>query len=96
MKENMKNTEAYQNAKKRVEAKFGFKIHLLVYVLVSALLIFINLNGSTEYFWAKWPLLGWGIGIVFHWLAIYVFKGGSPINDEMIRKEMQKMAPKEH
>ncbi|MGI9544158.1 MAG: 2TM domain-containing protein [Cyclobacteriaceae bacterium] len=92
MRSNIKNQEAYQNAKKRVEAKFGFKIHFLVYVLVSALLVFINLSGSAENLWAKWPLLGWGIGVFAHWLAVFVFSGRSPITDEMIKKEMEKSA----
>jgi len=92
MKDDIQNKPAYQKAKKRVEAKFGFKMHLLVYVLVNTLLIIINLSGSTDSFWAMWPMLGWGIGLLLHWLSVYTFKGRSPITDEMIRKEMQNRA----
>lgn len=34
----MEHQEAYQRAKKRAEAKFGFYIHLSVYIAVSILL----------------------------------------------------------
>ena len=90
----MENREAYQRAKKRVEAKIGFYIHLAVYVVVNILLIIINLNTSTQYFWFKWPLIGWGIGVLFHALGVFVFSGGSAIKEQLIEKEMKKEALK--
>ena len=42
----MGNQEAYEKAKKRVEAKIGFYIHLSVYVGVNILLVLINLFTS--------------------------------------------------
>lgn len=86
----MKNNEAYQQAKKRVEIKLGFKIHVAVYVGVNLLLLMINLSTPGDYLWVKWPALGWGIGLLFHALNAYVFPGKTTINDEMIRKEMEK------
>ncbi|MBW2063146.1 MAG: 2TM domain-containing protein [Deltaproteobacteria bacterium] len=90
----MENQETFQKAKKRVEARIGFYIHLAVYVGVNILLIIINLATSTQYLWFKWPLIGWGIGICFHALAIFVFPEGSPIKERMIKKEMEKEALK--
>jgi len=90
----MENQEAYRRAKKKVEAKFGFYIHVAVYIAVNTLLIIINLSTSTPYFWPKWPLIGWGIGVFFHALGVFVFSGGSAIKEQMIEKEMQKGALK--
>ena len=90
----MKNQEAYQKAKKRVEAKIGFYIHLAVYVGVNTLLIIINILTSTQEFWFKWPLIGWGIGVFFHALGVFTFTGRSSIKERMIEKEMQKEALK--
>ena len=90
----MENQEAYQRAKKRVHAKFGFYIHLTVYIAVSILLIIINLSTSSQYLWFKWPLLGWGIGVFFHALGVFVFSGRSVITEQMIQKEMKKDALK--
>jgi hypothetical protein len=91
----MKNQQAYQRAKKRAVAKFGFYIHLSVYIAVSILLIIINLSTYPQYFWFKWPLIGWGIGVFFHALGVFVFSGrSSAIIEQMIAKEMKKEALK--
>ena len=87
----MENQETYQRAKKRVEAKIAFYLHLAVYIVVNLLLIIINLATSSGYLWFKWPLLGWGIAIGFHALMTFVFSGGSVIKEKMIEKEMEQM-----
>lgn len=87
----MNNQDAYKKAKERVEAKFGFYIHLSVYVAVNLLLIIINLSTPSEGLWFIYPLLGWGIGLIFHALNVFVFAGKGPlITEEMIEKEMNK------
>ena len=88
----MENQEAYQKAKKRVEARIGFYIHLAVYVVVNMLLIIINLLTSSQYLWFIWPLMGWGIGVFFHGLGVFVFSGGSAVKERMIEKEIKKDA----
>lgn len=88
----MENQEAYRRAKRRAEAKIGFYIHLAVYVGVNILLIIINLSTSPQYIWFKWPLLGWGIGVFFHGMSIFVFSGKKfqEIKEKMIEKEMKR------
>jgi 2TM domain len=92
----MENQEAYLIAKKKVEARIGFYLHLAAYVVVNILLIIINLSTSTQYLWFKWPLIGWGIGVFFHALGTFVFSGGSVIKERMIEREMKKEALKKH
>ena len=86
----MENQEAYQRAKKRAGAKLRFYIHLSVYIVVITLLIVINLSTSTQYIWFKWPLIGWGIGVLFNALKVFVFPGKSSVPERMIEKEMRK------
>jgi hypothetical protein len=88
----VENQEAYQRAKKRVQAKIGFYIHLAVYVGVNILLIIINLATSPQYYWFRWPLLGWSIGLFFHGMSIFVFSGGKfkEIKEKMIEEEMKR------
>ena len=90
----MENQEAYEKAKKRVEAKVGFYIHLAVYVGVNLLLIVINVATSPQYLWFKWPLLGWGIGLFFHGMSIFVFSGRKfkGIKENMIQKEIKRQS----
>jgi len=91
----MENQEAYQTAKKRVEAKMGFYIHLAVYIGVNILLIIINLTTSPQYLWFKWPLWGGGIGVFFHGMSIFVFSGRKfkGIKEKMIEQEIKKGSP---
>jgi uncharacterized membrane protein len=64
--------EAFVRARKAGNVRFGFYVHLTAYLAVNALLIGINLITSTEHLWCKWPLLGWGVGIVAHGAAAFV------------------------
>ena len=91
----MENQEAYQRAKKRVKAKMGFYIHLAVYIGVNILLIITNLITSPQYLWFVWPLFGWGIGVFFHGMSIFVFSGRKfkGIKERMIEKEIKKDSP---
>ena len=48
----------------------GFYIHLAQYVLVVALLAVINALTTPNHWWVQWVVMGWGIGVFFHWLQI--------------------------
>lgn len=63
--------ERYQKAKKQVEEIKGFYGHLISFVVVMAVLLFINLRYSPQYLWFFWPLLGWGIGLLFHGMKVF-------------------------
>jgi hypothetical protein len=52
----------------REEARRGFTIHAIVYALVMTGLIILNLTVATEFPWAVFPLVGWGIGLTMHYL----------------------------
>lgn len=91
----MEHQEAYEKARKKVEAKIGFYIHLAVFVGVNLLLIVINLISSPEHLWFKWPLMGWGIGLFFHGVGVFASFKGDPIKKRMIEKEMETMRKRE-
>jgi 2TM domain len=67
----MNEHEKLVRAQGQVEAITGFYIHLVVFVLVMVLLFFINWKVLDELWWVQWPLLGWGIGVVAHALAVF-------------------------
>ncbi len=91
----MEDQEAYQRAKRRAEAKIGFYIHLAIYVGVNVLLVVVNLSTSPQYIWFVWPLFGWGIGLFFHGMSVFVFSGKKfkGIKEKMIQDEMKKNSP---
>ena len=53
----------------------GFFFHFSAYVLVNLILIAVNLLLTPDKLWFYWPLLGWGIGILAHGLAIQFSTG---------------------
>ncbi len=86
----MDNSEEYQSAKKRVEAKMSFYTHLSVYVAVILLLTFIDILSSPATIWVHWPILGWGIAVALHAVVVFVFPGRFGVTERMIKKEMGK------
>ncbi len=86
----MDKLETYELAKKRVEAKLEFYIHFVVFIVVIAMLYYINITTSPQYLWFKWPLLGWGIGVFFHGITTFLISEGSAIKERMIDREMKK------
>ena len=85
--------EKYEKAKKRVEEIKGFYSHLIVYVAVNILLVIINLVTSRGVLWFYWPLLGWGIGLFFHAMGVFVFSKfpGNQWEERKIKEIMEKM-----
>lgn len=51
----------------------GFKIHLLVFVLVMPASWLVWTLTPKTYPWPIWQTIGWAFGIWFHYLGIYVF-----------------------
>ena len=85
--------ENYKKAKKQVQEIKGFYSHLLTYVIVMIILVYINLKYSPEYLWFLWSMMGWGIGLLFH--AMKVFKFVPFLGKDWERKKMQQFMDEE-
>ncbi len=68
--------------------KRGFYQHLLAYVLVNGFLVTINLM-TGGYFWAIWPMLGWGLGLTFDATATF-FPNERKLDQHIRRKARRK------
>ena len=67
---------ALDRAKRHVAEVRDFFYHLMVFVLVNALLIAIDLqSGANDFFlgldWAFWVIFGWGFGLLGHAVAVF-------------------------
>jgi len=69
------NEYRYTKAKERVEAIKGFYGNLLSYCIVIPFLVYLNYH-TTSFPWAIFPALGWGFGLIGHWMNAY---GYNPI-----------------
>jgi hypothetical protein len=65
----------YREAKDRVEEIKGFYIHFIIYIFVNIGLFLINYLTGTGTYWFYYPLIGWGIGLAAHYVAVFGFFG---------------------
>ncbi len=87
----MNDTDALRAAKCQVNRKLGFYIHLAVFLIVNLGLVVINALFSPHIAWSAWPLLGWGIGLLFHGLAVFLHASGASWKQRMIENELKKL-----
>ena len=79
--------ELREQATIRLRKKRDFLAHLLAYVLINgSLLIIWSLTGS-GFFWPVFPMLAWGVGLVFHAWDIY----RPPFSEQQIQREMKRI-----
>ncbi|HEV7384519.1 MAG TPA: 2TM domain-containing protein [Phenylobacterium sp.] len=76
-------------AERRADVKLGFRTHFMAYLLVNAGLVVINLVTSPGYFWAIWPIIGWGLGLAAHFVAVYHF--GGDVRERAVEAELRRL-----
>jgi hypothetical protein len=89
----MDDSERYRKAKERVEEIRSFYVHVVTYVAVNIVLFLINFMVSRGAWWFYWPLLGWGIGLFFHWFN--VFGSRSFLGDRWEEKKISEIMEKD-
>jgi hypothetical protein len=79
--------QLHELARKRVD----FRAHLVVYFVTNAALWIIWFLTGQGYVWPVWPMAGWGIGVIFHYLFDY--RPSRLLSEEeennKLKKEMQ-------
>ena len=78
-------------ARKRAGAKMGWYIHAAVYLLVNAALFAASEYGLGNHHWRLGPLLGWGLGVMFHGISVFWLGKGSSLRERMVQKERERL-----
>jgi uncharacterized membrane protein len=92
MPDKLTEEQVYELAKKRVEARRGFVIHLVVYVGVNAMLVCLWFFVSGRGFpWFVFPLGGWGIGLVSHYFHMSAYREADRGRSASVEKEAEKI-----
>ena len=78
-----------RQAERSADMKLGFRSHLFAYVLVNAGLVAVNLVTSPGYFWAIWPIFGWGLGVAAHGMAVYQLTGDT--RERAVEAELRRL-----
>ncbi len=73
MLDKVQDDALWKIAKKRS----AFKLSVAIYFVINALLvgIWFYTTGMQSYFWPAWPMLGWGVGIIFQYFDAYLNTG---------------------
>jgi len=77
-------------ARKIAQRKVGFVRHAITYLVVMVALVLVNNLTWGGYQWWLWPALGWGIGVVSHFLSAFLYQSGNLV-DRLAKKELEKM-----
>lgn len=85
----MEREELVRTARRRAGMKFGFFIHLVVFIAVNTLLFVINQRATPGLSWFAFPLGGWAIGLSVHGLAVYLSASG--LRERMVDDELRKL-----
>ena len=85
-----KDPHLWEIAQKRA----SFKNHLGTYIVMNAFFWVLWYFRGTHITndglpWPVWPMLGWGIGLVFHWLGAYVYPGSNAVEREYEKLKQQ-------
>jgi hypothetical protein len=72
-------------ALRRARAKLGWGLHAAVFLAVNTGLVALSL--ATGRHWAIYPLLGWGLGLAIHGLAVWVLAPGNGLMERLVARE---------
>lgn len=79
----------YEDIRRHVGRKIGFAIHAFAYITVCGGLWLINVAATPDRIWAPWPMFGWGIGLLFHAIGVFLHAPAG-WKERMIEKELQR------
>ena len=91
MPHNLSPEEIDALARKRAGAKMGWYVHATMYVLVNAFLFALSYFGMRGRPWSIYPVLGWGLGLALHGVAVFVLGGGSGLRERLIERERDRL-----
>ena len=78
-------------ARRRAGAKLGWYAHASVYVLVNLFLFAMSSEGFGTRAWSIKPLLGWGLGLALHGIAVWFLGAGGSVREGMVQRERERI-----
>ena len=76
-------------AHKRAGVKLGWYVHAAVYLVVNLFLSAISFGFGSR--WSIYPMLGWGLGLALHGIAVFFLGAGSGVRDKLLRRERERL-----
>ena len=76
-------------ARRRANAKLGWYVHAMAFVLVNALICATSRHALGTRPWSVYPLLGWGLGLVLHGSSVFLLDTGGGLRERMVQRERE-------
>ena len=76
-------------ARRRANAKLGWYVHAMAFVLVNTLIFAMSRYAFGTRPWSVDPLLGWGLGLVLHGVSVFLLGTGSGLRERMVQRERE-------
>lgn len=86
MNTQLSNEEIERLARKRAGAKLGWYVHATVYVLVNLMVFAMSAYAFGHRPWSVFPLLGWGLGLALHGVAVFMLGG---LREHLVERERE-------
>lgn len=82
----------YIEAKRRVRRIRKFYSHFTSWIVFSIFFVFLNITTGGPEFWAIFPIMGWGIGVLFHAISVFGLPGlGKDWEERLIERELERI-----
>ncbi len=78
-------------AQRRAGAKLGWYTHAVVYVLVNLFIFAISQHGFGSRPWSVYPLLGWGLGLALHGVAVFILGSAGGMRQRLVQRERERL-----
>lgn len=73
-----------------MKAKKEFYQHLMAFVIVNTFIFLVNLLTTPLNWWFLYPLLGWSMGLAFHYVEVFGIPGFNILTKEWEEEELNK------
>jgi hypothetical protein len=87
MEQTSREAEDRRIAALRLKRRRDFFWHLVTYLVINGLLVFVWAIGPRATFWPMWLMVFWGIGLAFH--AYYAF-GRQEVTEADVDAELRR------
>src|SRR6218665_2606387 len=78
-------------ARRRAGANLGWYIHATAFVVINLALFATSHHGLGTRHWTVFPLLGCGLGLALHGIAVFMLGPASGLRERMVQKERERL-----
>lgn len=91
MPQHLSPEEIEHLARKRAGAKMGWYVHACAFVLVNLALFATSRYGFGSRPWSVFPVVGWGVGLAFHGISVFLLGKGSGMRERLVERERERL-----